>query len=152
MCLILLFSHGEFCIRYYGSHFICSSSRMGQKLGTYIYPQKSAFTEFSMGYNIMPNCTILKCFRWWHFKNLFPGMCVISFNILFVFWTNFPGWLVSSNIPAKVCLAKATVFPVVMYGWESWTVKKAEHWRIDAFELWCWRRLLRVPWTVRRSN
>ena len=44
------------------------------------------------------------------------------------------------------------VFPVVMYGWESWTVKKAEHWRIDAFELWCWRRLLRVPWTARRSN
>ena len=44
------------------------------------------------------------------------------------------------------------VFPVVMYGWESWTIKKAEHWRIDAFELWCWRRLLRVPWTARRSN
>ena len=52
----------------------------------------------------------------------------------------------------KVCLVKAVVFPVVMYGCESWTVKKAEPWRIDAFELWCWRRLLRVPWTVRRSN
>ena len=51
-----------------------------------------------------------------------------------------------------VCLVKAMVFPVVMYGCESWTVKKAEHWRIDAFELWCWRRLLRVPWTARRSN
>ena len=52
----------------------------------------------------------------------------------------------------KVCLVKAMVFPVVMYGYESWTVKKAEHQRIDAFELWCWRRLLRVPWTARRSN
>ena len=52
----------------------------------------------------------------------------------------------------KVYLVKAMVFPVVMYGCESWTIKKAEHWRIDAFELWCWRRLLRVPWTARRSN
>ena len=52
----------------------------------------------------------------------------------------------------KVCLVKAMVFPVVMYGCESWTVKKDEHWRIDAFELWCFRRLLRVPWTARRSN
>ena len=52
----------------------------------------------------------------------------------------------------KVCLVKAMVFPVVMYGCENWTAKKAEHWRIDAFELWCWRRLLRVPWTVRRST
>ena len=56
------------------------------------------------------------------------------------------------TLPTKVCLVKAMVFPVVMYGCESWTVKKAEHQRIDAFELWCWRRLLRVPWTVRRSN
>ena len=56
------------------------------------------------------------------------------------------------TLPTKVCLDKAMVFPVVMYGCESWTVKKAEHWRIDAFELWCWRRLLRVPWTARRSN
>ena len=55
-------------------------------------------------------------------------------------------------LPTKVCLVKAMVFPVVMYGCESWTVKKAERQRIDAFELWCWRRLLRVPWTVRRSN
>ena len=52
----------------------------------------------------------------------------------------------------KVHLVKAMVFPVVMYGCESWTIKKAEHWRTDAFELWCWRRLLRVPWTARRSN
>ena len=56
------------------------------------------------------------------------------------------------TLPTKVRLVKATVFPVVMYGCESWTVKKAEHQRIDAFELWCWRRLLRVPWTARRSN
>ena len=55
-------------------------------------------------------------------------------------------------LPTKVRLVKAMVFPVVMYGCESWTVKKAERQRIDAFELWCWRRLLRVPWTARRSN
>jgi len=56
------------------------------------------------------------------------------------------------TLPTKVRLVKAMVFPVVTYGCESWTVKKAEHRRIDAFELWCWRRLLRVPWTARRSN
>ena len=56
------------------------------------------------------------------------------------------------TLPTKVCLVKAMVFPVVMYGCESWTVKQAERQRIDAFELWCWRRLLRVPWTARRSN
>ena len=56
------------------------------------------------------------------------------------------------TLPTKVHLIKAMVFPVVMYGCESWTVKKAEHQRIDAFKLWCWRRLLRVPWTARRSN
>ena len=56
------------------------------------------------------------------------------------------------TLPTDVCLVKAIVFPAVMYGCESWTVKKAEHRRIDTFELWCWRRLLRVPWTARRSN
>ena len=56
------------------------------------------------------------------------------------------------SLPKKVCLVKAMVFPVVMYGCESWTVKKAERQRIDAFELWYWRRLLRVPWTARKSN
>ena len=56
------------------------------------------------------------------------------------------------TLPTKVCLVKAIVFPVVMYGCESWTIKKAEHPRIDAFEGWCWRRLLRIPWTARRSN
>ena len=56
------------------------------------------------------------------------------------------------TLPIKVCLVKTMAFPVVMYGCESWTVKKAEPQRIDAFELWCWRRLLRVPWTARRSN
>ena len=68
--------------------------------------------------------------------------------------TNLDGVLKSRDItlPTKVCLVKAMVFPVVMYGCESWTIKKAEHGRIDAFELWCWRRLLRVPWTARRSN
>ena len=56
------------------------------------------------------------------------------------------------TLSTKICIVKALVFPVVMYGCESWTIKKAEHWRIDAFELWCWRRLLRVHWTARRSN
>ena len=56
------------------------------------------------------------------------------------------------TLPTKICLVKAMVFPAVMYGCESWTVKKAEHRQIDVFELWCWRRLLRVPWTARRSN
>ena len=55
-------------------------------------------------------------------------------------------------MPIKAHLVKAMVFPMVMYGCESWTIKKAEHWRTDAFELWCWRRLLRVPWTTKRSN
>src|SRR5574341_863130 len=68
--------------------------------------------------------------------------------------TNLDSILISRDIilPTKVRLVKAMVFPVVMYGCESWTVKKAERRRIDAFELWCWRRLLRAPWTARRSN
>ena len=68
--------------------------------------------------------------------------------------TNLDSMLKSRDItlPTKVCLEKATIFPVVMYGCESWTIKKAESQRIDAFELWCWGRLLRVPWTAKRSN
>ena len=68
--------------------------------------------------------------------------------------TNLDSLLKSRDItlPTKICLVKAMVFPIVMYGCEGWTVKKAERWRIDAFELWCWRRLLRVPWSTRRSN
>ena len=68
--------------------------------------------------------------------------------------TNLDSILKSRDItlPKKACLVKAMVFPTVIYGCESWTVKKAECWRIDAFEVWCWRRLLRVPWTARRSN
>ena len=68
--------------------------------------------------------------------------------------TNLNGVLKSrdNTLPTKVRLVKATVFPVAMYGYESWTIKKSEHWRINVFELWCWRRLLRVPWTARRSN
>ena len=68
--------------------------------------------------------------------------------------TNLDSILKSRDItlPTKVCLVKAMIFPVVMYGCESWTIKKAEHRRIDAFEWWCWRRLLRVPWAARRSN
>ena len=68
--------------------------------------------------------------------------------------TNLDSILKSRDItlPTKICLVKATVFPVVLYGCESWTINKAERQRIDAFEQWCWRRLLRVPWTARRSN
>ena len=68
--------------------------------------------------------------------------------------TNLDNILESRNItlPTKFCLVKAMIFPVVMYGCESWTIKKAEHQRIDAFELWCWRRLLRVPWTARSNQ
>ena len=68
--------------------------------------------------------------------------------------TNLDSLLESKDItlPTKICLVKAMVFPGVMYGWESWTIKKTQPQRIDAFEPWCWRRLLRVPWTARRSN
>ena len=68
--------------------------------------------------------------------------------------TNLDSILKSRNITlsTKVRLVRSMVFPVVMYGCESWTIKKAEHWRINAFELWCWRRILRLPWTARRSN
>ena len=68
--------------------------------------------------------------------------------------TNLDSILKSRDIPllTNVCIIKAMIFPVVMYGCESWTIKKAEHWRIDASELWCWRGLLRVPWTAKRSN
>ena len=61
-------------------------------------------------------------------------------------------YMLDTTLLTKVHIVKAMVFPVVTYGWESWTVKKVEHQKIDAFELWCWRRLLRVPWTARRSN
>ena len=68
--------------------------------------------------------------------------------------TNLDSILKSRDItlPTKICLVKAVVFLIVMYGCDSWTIKKAEHWRLDAFGLWCWRRLLRIPWTARRSN
>ena len=74
--------------------------------------------------------------------------------VLFLLTVNLDSILKSRDItlPKKICLVKAMVFPVVMYGCESWTIKKAERQRIDAFELWFWRRLLRVPWTARRSN
>ena len=82
-----------------------------------------------------------------------PGEFLFPYPIILLAY-NLESILKSRNItlPTKVHLVKAMVFPVVMYGCESWTVKMAEHQRIDAFELWCWRRLLRVPWTARRSN
>ena len=82
-------------------------------------------------------------------------MCIYKLFMFYMIIQIIDSILKSRDIalPTKVCLVKAMVFPVVMYGYESWTVKKAlEHQRIDAFELWCWRRLLRVPWTARRSN
>ena len=86
------------------------------------------------------------------------GDCSHEIERCLLFWrkamTNLDSMLKNRviTLPTKVHLVKAMVFPVVMYGCERWTIKKAEHWRIDAFELWCWRRVLRVPWTARRSN
>ena len=94
----------------------------------------------------------------WGSKITADGDCSHEIKRLFLLgrkiMTNLDSTLKSRDITLsiKVCLVKAMVFPVVMYGSESWTVKKAERQRIDAFELWCWRRLLRVPWTARRSN
>ena len=82
-------------------------------------------------------------------KHLLPGPCPLSFYLIL---SNFPGVSRDITLPAKVRLVNAMIFPVVMCGCKSWTIKIAEHWRIDGFELWCWRRLLRVPWTARRSN
>ena len=76
-------------------------------------------------------------------------MIIADFNILFCVMFRS---LIYITLPAKVRLVKAMIFPVVMYGCECWTIKKAEHGRIDTFELWSWRRLLRVPWTARQSN
>ena len=85
------------------------------------------------------------CRQWLHKRRLLHGRKVMT-NLDSIFKSR------DITLPTKVCLVKAMVFPVVMYGCESWTLKKADHRRIDAFELWCWRRLLRVPWTARRSN
>ena len=97
-------------------------------------------------------------FIFWGSKITADGDCSheIKSSLLFgrKVMTNLDSILKSRDItlPTKVHLVKAMVFPVVMYGCESWTIKNAEHQRIDAFELWCWRRILRVPWTARRSN
>ena len=92
------------------------------------------------------------------FKITADGDCSHEIKTRLLLWrkvmTNLDSILKSRDIilSTKVCLVQAMVFPVVTYGCESWIIKKAESWRIDAFELWCWRRLLRVPWTARRSN
>ena len=90
-----------------------------------------------------------KSLQWWlqpwNYRRLLLGRKVMT-NLDSIFKSR------DVTLSTKVFLVKAMVFPVVMYGCESWTVKKAERWRIDAFELWCWRRLFRVPWTARRSN
>ena len=96
-------------------------------------------------------------FIFWGSKITADGDCSYEIKrrlLLGKVMTNLDSILKSRDItlPTKVCLVKAMVFPVVMYRCESWTVKKAEHRRIEPFELWCWRRLLRVPWTARRSN
>ena len=100
---------------------------------------------------------IVSDFIFWGSKITADGDCSHEIKIRLLLgrkvMTNLDSILKSRDItlPAKVCVVKAMIFPVAMYGCESWTVKKAEHRRIDAFELWCWRRLLRVPWTARRS-
>ena len=97
-------------------------------------------------------------FIFWSFKITADGDCSNEIKRHLIFgrriMTNLDSIFKSRDItlPTKVCLVKVMVFPVVMYGCESWTLKKAEHRRIDAFELWCWRRLLRVPWTASKSN
>ena len=91
-------------------------------------------------------------------KIIADGNCSHEIKILLLLgrkvMTNLDSLLKSRDItlPTKICLVKTVVFPVVVYGCASWTIKKAEHWRINAFELWCWRRPLRVPWTAGRSN
>ena len=87
--------------------------------------------------------------RWWHSHEIKRHLLLGRKAM-----TNLDSILKSRDItlPTRVCLVKAIVFPVVMYGCESWTIKKVECWRLDAFELWCWRRLLRVPWTARKSK
>ena len=101
---------------------------------------------------------IVSDFLFWGSKIIADGDCSHEFKRRLLLgrkvMTNLDSILKSRDITltTKVCLVKAMVFPVVMYGCESWTIKKAEHRKIDAFELWCWRRLLRVPWTARRSN
>ena len=89
-------------------------------------------------------------YSWWYCSHEFKRCLLLGRKAM----TNLDSILKSKDItlPTKVCLVRAMVFPLVMYGCESWTTKKAEHWRIDALELWCWRRLLRVPWTASRSN
>ena len=93
-----------------------------------------------------------------YFLGFQNGDCSHETKRRLVLWrkamTNLDSILKSRDItlPTKICLVKAVVFPLLMYGCESWTIKRAEYWTIDAFELWCWRRLLRVPWTARRSN
>ena len=94
---------------------------------------------------------------WWFFFSWdaeFDLMIFFLVDSIMIRWQMLKSILKSRDItlPTKVHLIKAIVFPVVMYEYESWTIKKAEHWKNDAFELWCWRRLLRFPWTARRSN
>ena len=109
-------------------------------------------------------CTFLKVFIWycccWSGEPTLNIVILEKLSLEFLWmWIHLllerkviTSWKAETALPIKVCLVKAMVFPVVIYECESWTVKKAEHWRIGAFELWCWRRLLRVPWTARRST
>ena len=102
---------------------------------------KQCQTSFSGGSKIVVDCDCSHEIK----RHLLLGRKVMT-NLDSIFKSR------DITLPTKVHLVKAMFFPVVMYGYESWTVKKAEKRRIDAFELWCWRRLLRVPWTARRSN
>ena len=114
---------------------------------------------FSYTYNIQKTKIMsVSDFIFWGSKITADGDCSHEIKRCFLLgrkvMANLDSILKSRDIilPTKVCLVKVVVFPVVMYGCESWTVKKAERWKIDAFELWCWRRLLRVPWTARTSS
>ena len=103
------------------------SSHFRQKLFSYGFLRK-----------IRQHLFFLKCYQWMHFQKCYVLNSILKSRDI--------------TLPTKVHLIKAMVFPGVIYRCESWTIKKAEHRRIDAFELWCWRRLLRVSWTARRSN
>ena len=108
------------------------------------------FVNFQMMLFYIPREKILMSIFHWKLYYCRVGHLLLGRKAM----TNLDNILKSRDItlPTKVCIVKAMIFPVVMYGCESWTIKKSEHQRIDAFELWCWRRLFRVPWTARRSN
>ena len=116
-----------------------TKSKLRHKDPCYFHKGHSRFPESLL-------CFLLQYATWWIY--------IFSMRVKYtdLIMTNLAYWKAEITLPTKVRLVKAMVFPVVTYGCESWTIKKAECWRTDAFELWCWQRLLWVPWTTRRSN